>query len=164
MYGWRTSMTTVRPTADMTQNVTDTSTPTSKVADTGVDAQYQYLNGINTFTGRLNYMSEKVDDAANLGAAATGSTTMNSTSLTGTYFYDRRYGGSIGYFNTSGDANGPWGTSNKPDSSYWLAEYDYVPWLNTRFSLQYTAYNKINGATSGASDSNTLYALAWFMF
>ncbi len=150
--------------ADMTQDPTDTTKLTSKVADTGIDGQYQYLNGVNTFTGRVNYISEKVSDAANMGATATGSVTMSQASLTGTYFYDRRYGGSIGYFSNTGDANGPWGTSNKPDSSYWMAEYDYVPWLNTRFSLQYTAYNKVNGATSGASDSNTLYALAWFMF
>jgi len=151
---------------DMTTNFNDTTTPTSKVADTGVDGQYQYLSGPTTFTGRINYISEKVNDAANVtSGSTTGSATMNQASLTGTYFYDRRYGGSIGYFTTSGDANGPWGAgSSKPDSNYWMAEYDYVPWLNTRFSLQYTGYTKVNGSTSGASDSNTLYALAWFMF
>jgi hypothetical protein len=45
--------------------------------------------------------------------------------------------------------------------------------MNTKFSLQYTAYTKYNGRTrdilydgSGrsASDNNTLYVLAWFAF
>ena len=51
------------------------------------------------------------------------------------------------------------------------AELDYLPWLNTRFTAQYVAYTKFNGASSnydgsgrGASDNNTLYLLAWLVF
>jgi hypothetical protein len=52
-----------------------------------------------------------------------------------------------------------------------MAELNYVPWLNTKFSLQYTAYSKFNGGSSNydgfqrnASDNNSVYALLWFAF
>ena len=146
--------------ADMVEgkNVSDTTASKSSVTDVGVDGQYQILNGTTTFTGRLSYQSEKINNPGNIGLDFTK---VNKTSLSGTYFYDRMYGGSLGYVVDSGDA-ATGGT--KPDSSYFIAEADYLPWLNTKFSLQYTAYNKINNVTSHASDANTLYALAWFMF
>jgi hypothetical protein len=142
----------------MSTNPLDTTVPTSGVTDTGVDAQYQMLNGVNTFTGRFNYMTENVDTPANIGSSFKK---INTVSLSGTYFYDRKFGGSLGYFSNSGSA-ATGGTD--PSSSYWMAEYDYLPYLNTKFSLQYTAYNKINGTSTNAGDANTLYALAWFMF
>jgi hypothetical protein len=61
--------------------------------------------------------------------------------------------------------------SGKPNSSGLIAEVQYMPWINTRFSLQYVAYQKFNGGTSNydgsgrsASDNNTVYLLAWLMF
>lgn len=136
----------------------DTTSLTSAVTDTGVDAQYQVLNGVNTFTGRFNYLTESVDSPANVGSSFKK---INTIAISGTYYYDRKYGGSLGYFANSGSA--ATGGSD-PSSNYWMAEYDYLPWLNTKFSLQYTAYNKINGTSSNAGDANTIYALAWFMF
>jgi len=32
-----------------------------------------------------------------------------------------------------------------------------LSWLNGRISLQYVAYTKFDGQTSGASDNNTLF-------
>src|SRR5213075_2783337 len=52
-----------------------------------------------------------------------------------------------------------------------IAELQFMPWINTRFSLQYVAYQKFNGGTSdydgagrSASANNTVYALVWLMF
>ena len=51
-----------------------------------------------------------------------------------------------------------------------VGELDFLPWLNTRFTLQYVAYDKFDGAHTAydgvrnASDNNTLYLLAWLVF
>ena len=52
-----------------------------------------------------------------------------------------------------------------------LAELDYLPIQNVRLMLQYTAYNKFNGASTNydgngrnASDNNTLFFNVWVAF
>jgi hypothetical protein len=72
------------------------------------------------------------------------------------------YGGAVP---VSGSANG------SPDSEAYLLELNWLPWRDRRFTLQYTAYEKFNGAKDNydgngrnASDNNSLYLLAWFMF
>jgi hypothetical protein len=52
-----------------------------------------------------------------------------------------------------------------------MAEVDYVPWLNIKLGLQYTAYLKFNGGTSdydgagrNASANNLLYLYLWLAF
>jgi hypothetical protein len=88
-------------------------------------------------------------------------------------------GGSIAYFSTTGktgnllyspDSVGGSRTGS-PNSNGFILEADYLPWEKTKISLQYTIYNKFNGAHSNydgfgrnASDNNTLYALVWLMF
>ena len=58
-----------------------------------------------------------------------------------------------------------------PDTKGWSAEFDYMPWLNTRLSVQATQYSKFNGAGNNydgygrnASDNDTLYFLVWFNY
>ncbi len=147
------------------QAVGTTGGPSDKYTDTGIDAQFQRLLGNDTLTVRAAYIAEKRNNDYSLagGMASNSSDNLHNANLSVTYFKNRRIGGSLGYFTIGGDSDTAlWGGS--PDSNYWMAEADYVPWLNTKFSLQYTAYGKFDGATSGASDNNTLYALAWFMF
>ncbi len=52
-----------------------------------------------------------------------------------------------------------------------MAEINYLPWLNTKFSVQYTAYTRFNGGNSNydgagrtASANDTLYLLIWFAY
>ena len=61
--------------------------------------------------------------------------------------------------------------NGSPDTRGWIAEVNYVPWLNVKISAQYTYYNKFNGAGSNydglgrsASDNNALYLLLWFAY
>ena len=73
----------------------------------------------------------------------------------------------------SGSLNG------SPDSRGYVALLEYVPfgkldsfaapWLNLRVGLQYTAYQRFNGAGANydgfgrsASDNNTLFGFFWF--
>ena len=87
-----------------------------------------------------------------------------------TYYYKRRIGGTVGLFRTTGSTDAAL-APNSPDTHGWIAEVNYVPWLNTKFSVQYTAYSKfgglsdnIDGAGRTASDNNTLYLLAWLSY
>jgi hypothetical protein len=53
--------------------------------------------------------------------------------------------------------------NGSPDTRSWIAEVNYLPWLNMKISAQYTFYNKFNGGGStydglgrNASDNNAL--------
>jgi hypothetical protein len=88
-------------------------------------------------------------------------------------------GGSTGHFSTTGKTDPLLYSSipvdgsrtGSPDSNGFILEAYYRRWEKTKISLQYTIYNKFNGAHSNydgfgrnASDNNSLYALVWFMF
>ena len=67
--------------------------------------------------------------------------------------------------NTASSANG------SPNTSGFIAEINYLPWLNTKLQLQYVGYTKFDGAKTNydgtgrsASDNNTLYGLVWLNF
>ena len=52
-----------------------------------------------------------------------------------------------------------------------MAEVDYLPWLNVKLGLQYTAFLNFNGASSNydgagrnASDNNLLFLYLWLAF
>jgi hypothetical protein len=116
------------------------------------------------------------------GAAANSENDLTTWRVWGTYYYKRKIGGTIGAFGTTGStdtslygagaAPGVVTSANgAPDTKGWIAELNYVPWLNTKFSLQYTAYTKFNGGNDNydgfgrkASDNNTIYALVWFAY
>ncbi len=66
---------------------------------------------------------------------------------------------------SSASANG------NPDTRGWIVEANYLPWLNTKITLQYTAYTQFNGGSSNydgfgrnASANGTTYLLAWLNF
>ena len=123
------------------------------------------------------------------GASANPKNNLSTTRFWATYYYRRRIGGTLAYFSTTGSADTglypavpsplpPAGNpgvivsaNGSPDTSGWIAEVNYVPWLNVKISAQYTAYNKFNGAGSNydglgrnASDNNVLYLLLWFAY
>lgn len=107
---------------------TDTSDPNSisRVLNTGLDAQYQYILDPHTITAQVAYMRQRTNYspntvAANVGAgspfgfvAADGITPLadpNDSDTTNTfraklsYIYQAKYGGSLAYFNLTGTTN-----------------------------------------------------------
>ena len=168
----------------------DTSTPTDRYRDIAVDAQYQYITDPHTFTAQATYIHEKQSyDASFPVTAATGagigagptpanaSDTLRTFKAKATYYHDRKYGGTLAYFSTTGSADSglygtdPDGNAMRPDSTGWIAELDYLPVQNVRLMLQYTAYNKFNGASTNydgngrnARDNNTLFLNVWVAF
>lgn len=150
--------------------------PTDHYRDLGVDAQYQYITDRHRVSAQLNYVSER----ARIGAASNASNDLHSLRAKATYYFDKKYGFSIGRFATWGTAddalyntgepvNGS--ATGSPNSAGTLWEFDYLPRRDMRFMLQYTRYNKFNGAATNydgqgrnARDNNALYLMLWLMF
>ena len=173
--------------------------PTNHFNDRAIDAQYQLVADIHSFTVAGTRIHESMDLEASFPTAAANSRdTLTTSRLWATYYYRRMYGATLGWFSTTGTtdpvlypaingfsaanpacASAPApaacgvaaSASGSPDTKGWIAELDYVPWMNVKFSVQYTAYKKFNGADTNydgfgrnASDNNTLFVLGWFAF
>jgi hypothetical protein len=158
--------------------------PANKFRDTAFDFQYQWIGDqhLVTVAGTRIHESMTLDASFANGEVANLSNDLNTTRVTGTYYYKRKYGGALGLFATTGSSDaGLYPSSEsigvitsangKPDTSGWVAELNYMPWLNTKLTAQFTQYSKFNGAGSNydgfgrnASDNNSLYLLAWFAF
>ena len=98
----------------------------------------------------------------------------------GTYYYQRKYGATLAYFNTTGSVDtglfaptAVTGSANgSPNSTGYIMELNYVPVPNVRLMLQYTGYTKFNGGNTGydgltarsARDNNLLFANVWVAF
>jgi hypothetical protein len=108
------------------------------------------------------------------GGTDTVSSNLNSFKIDANIYFQKGIGLTVGYFNINGSADKKYysGNSNwKPDSNGSMFEITYLPWYNTKFSIQYVMYNKFNGQANNydgngrnASQNNTLYCLAWFSF
>ena len=154
--------------------------PSDRFRDVALDGQYQYLGDEHIFSLQSTYIKEDMTlDASSVLSGTNPTNNLKTFRLAGTYFYQRTYGGSLGYFSTSGSSDAAFypvepvfGFANgSPDSKGWIAEVDYVPWENVKLLAQYTAYSKFNGASSNydgsgrnASDNNTMYLLAWLAY
>ena len=165
----------IRPNAGMTSLVT--SGPTDDYTDAALDAQYQWIGEDNLVTLAATWIHEFATRHATVASNVNDS--LDTLRATATYYYQRRYGGSVQLFQTTGTtdplvypAAAVTGSRNgSPDTRGLKFEFDYVPWLNTKIGLQYTAYLDFNGASKNydgfgrnASDNNTLYAFLWTAF
>ncbi len=155
-----------------------------RVNDVALDSQYQFIGDEQIVSVQATYIKERqtLDATSALGLSQNGSNDLKTLRVGGSYYIRRTYGGALGYFSTTGSSDSlryaPNATTpaigfanNIPNSNGWIAELNYLPWQNVKFALQYTAYQKFNGASSNydglgrdASDNNTLYLLGWFNF
>lgn len=158
---------------------------TDNYHDVGIDGQYQYFTANDIYELHGSYVRENTT----YGATATSnpSDTTRFAMLHGSWIHQRHIGVSVGYFQSSGDAdcllyNGNAacvgataavdGSANgSPDSAGFVMSLDFLPWQNTKFTVQYTAYTKFNGRSSNydgngrnASDNNTLFLDALLAF
>jgi hypothetical protein len=160
--------------------------PLNRFNDVAEDLQYQYVGDEHQFTlaGTHIHESMTLDASFANGGSANPKNNLSTSRLWATYYYRRKLGGTLAYFSTTGSsdaglypANPPGGpgvvvsANGSPDTRGWMAEVNYLPWLNVKISAQYTAYNKFNGAGSNydglgrsASANNTWYMLLWFAY
>jgi len=149
----------------------DESSPTTKYRDRGIDAQYQYLLDPHTVSAQLSYVRETTSNSiASLGAS-NDSNTLNALRIKGTYIYQAKYGASLSYFNTTGTTDAGLysaiSANSSPNTQGWTPEIFYMPVQNIRIGLQYYAYQKFDGATTGyngtnnAKDNNNAFLYVW---
>ncbi len=161
--------------------------PANEFRDNAFDLQYQWIGDQHLFTLAGTRIREKMTLNASFGSESENlKNDLTTTRLTGTYYYKRKYGGALGAFSTTGSADAllypaldkdgavmaVLGSANgKPDTRAWVAELNYMPWLNTKLTAQFTQYSKFNGASinydgagRSASDNDSVYLLAWFAF
>lgn len=156
-------------------NVSLQNAPTDKFLDAGLDSEYEYIDDDDQFSVDLRWIHEKqtLDATFAAGLSSNHSDDLDSVSLNASYFWRRKFGGTLGFFNLSGSQDALYygnfkGNSN---SSWGLAEVDYLPWLNVKLGLQYTAYMQFDGADSNydgegrnASDNNLVFLYLWLAF
>jgi len=175
--------------SDYHANMTGAPNPnaTQHYSDIGVDSQYQlYPNNDNILTFHATYIHERLSDLSNTVPGYSGSNTLNTDffNVDGNWYYEHRYGIGVGYFYSHGDRSSYYydaygspgdGTgfqpNSRPDTNGEMVQLDWLPWQNTRFSFQYIAYNKFNGAVNdyngqgrNASDNDTWLLNALFGF
>jgi hypothetical protein len=154
---------------------------TDQFRDVALDSQYQYIGDEHILSAQTTYIQEKqkLGGTFALGEAENENNHLNTFRAGGSYYYQRTYGGALGYFSTKGSSDAllyapgmVTGFANSsPNSSGWIGEIAYVPWQNVKFTAQYVAYQKFNGASKdydgngrNANYNNTLYLLGWFAF
>jgi len=155
---------------------------TDQYTDVGFDVNLEKttLSGnMLSVRGSLINETRTLSGTFNNGGAANSSGNLNSLKLTASYYLHQQIGFTAGYFSVTGSADpviyapaSVTGSNNgMPDSNGLIFEFDYLPWLNTKLSVQYIAYNKFNGDSSNydgqgrnASDNNSIYLSTWVAF
>jgi len=157
--------------------------PTDRYDDIGADLQLERRvgkGGGGTFVLHTSYIHEhQTLDATFAAGGSNAKNDLNTVRADAAWLTSSRWGGTLGAFSTSGSADTlryapadvTGSATGKPNSSGYIAELQFMPWINTRFSVQYVGYQKFNGSSSdydgagrSASDNNTLYVLIWLMF
>ncbi len=160
--------------------------PYNRFKDVAEDFQYQFVDDVHLLTVGGTRIHESMNLAASFGAQASANARdeLTTNRLWATYYWRRRLGGTLGLFSTSGTTDAglypgsPDGftgvvtsANGSPSSRGWIAEINYLPWLNTKLSVQYTAYTKFNGGGTNydgagrkSSDNDSLYFLLWFAY
>lgn len=143
--------------------------PMDNFTDIGVDFQFARTMNIGSFT----LHSSLIKETENRDSIATvNKYSFNSFKIDGNLYLNNGLGATVGYFNSSGTKDTNVGSfTGKPNSSGLIYQIEYLPWYNTKFSIQYVAYSKFDGSSSNyngtgrnAANNNTLYLLAWFNF
>ncbi len=163
---------------DLYPDPTNPHGPTDRYLDTAFDAQYQYITDPHTVTAQATYIRENQTLDATFGGGGSSNATDTLRTLRGklTYYYQRTYGATLAYTDTSGSADaGLWGpagsASGSPDSTWWTLELNYLLMPNVRLMAQYVDYVKFNGGTRdydgmgrNAHDNSTLFLNVWAAF
>ena len=127
-----------------------------KYTDVAIDTQYEhpYANSSDMLSAHATYTNEK----QTLGLSDPGmSPTLKSFRLDGTYHWEHKAAATLAYTHNTGN-------SGAYDDTAWTAQISYLPWQNTKYTLQYTGYTKLAGETNAVSDNDTLLLQAWLMW
>ena len=151
-------------------------------SDVAVDGQVEQRHGPATWIGRASMIHERQELTATQSASAADAMirTLSTARASVAYLPNSKYGFTLGYFQTTGTGDTSryapqtvvGSRTGLPNTSGAIGEIAYNAWQNARVGLQYTAYNRFNGAATAydvtggrnASDNNTLYLHLWVAF
>lgn len=168
----------------------DTSDPATvnHFNDIGIDAQYQLLRDPHTLTLQLAWLRDHhrypgfLADQPVLDINGDALPNTNATDTTrvlrakASYIFESRYGGSLGWFKQTGTTNSllydptcVYGNiSANPGITGETLETFWTPVQNLRLGVQYTVYQRYNGATRNydgqgrnPGDNDSLFFYAW---
>jgi hypothetical protein len=153
--------------------------------DVAGDFQYdrtipQFNNDIVSVRGTFIHENSSLNGTYNQEGADLVPHHLNTTQANIEYHHGNRYSGAFGWFNTTGTADATLfatgdpvtdSATGSPNSDGYILNLSWWPAQNIDLAAQYTGYLKFNGAKTdydgqgrNASDNNTLYILARFVF
>lgn len=155
--------------------------PVNRYNDFAIDAQFESKIGSSHANAHGSWVRENQHLDATFAAdgSANPTNTLKELRLDAGIITPARVGLTLGYFAITGTTDPvlyvrapvQGSASGSPNSAGAIGEVSIMPWLNTRFALQYVAYNKFNGAQlnydgfgRNANDNNVLYLHAWIAF
>ena len=159
-----------------------------KFLDMAIDGTYQATinGGDHIFSLYGSALREQQTWQAGVvsGAASNLHNTLTSLRANGSYYYHNLAGMTVGRFVSYGSQDDLLYASqqnHRPNDAGWTMQVDLTPtgteetfgfpYLNARFFIQYTIYDKFDGSASGtgqtgrsAHNNDTLYLGTWFAF
>jgi hypothetical protein len=153
-----------------------------------------YIHERITYADSVANQDHPLDPDGTLGLAATNaSDTLKMFRAKASYVYHHTYGGSLSVFDVRGTSNSAFQTSaydpgnpgallegsqsvtgnlsGNPATRGWTSEVFWTPVQYVRLGLQYTMFNRFNGASNNydgfgrnAKDNNTLFMYVWGAF
>jgi hypothetical protein len=171
-------------------NLTTTRGLSDRFVDVAFDAQYQYITNKHIFTAQTLYIHEDQRWNASFarGDTANDHNWLDTYKINLNYYYRTAnwgtVGGTVAYFSTWGSQDtglyapspGDGSRTGKPNSDGFILEASYLPWKYTKVTVQYTIFNRFNGARKNydfnpgeanilnrrnGSDNNTLFIAFW---
>lgn len=140
----------------------------------------QFNNDIISVRGTFIHENAALTGTFNQGGADLSRHHLNTTQANVEFHHGNRYSGAVGWFNTTGTLDATLfgsGTaitgsaSGSPNSDGYILNLSWWPAQNIDLAVQYTGYLKFDGAKTNydgqgrnASDNNTTYILARFVF
>ena len=142
----------------------------SSYKDIAFDFQYEHNLPFGAFTVHSSYTHET--ETREYEGTQKVELDFNTLKVDGNLYLKNGLGATFGYFKTKGTADENVGSlTNKPDSDGFIGQIEYLPWYNTKFAVQYVAYNNFDGTHwnydnngRNAADNNTLYLVVWLNF
>ena len=179
-FGMRTN---IHPGRDRVTGLTD------RYSDLGLDASYQNaLDNGDVVSVGARYLNERQSLDATCALQALGPdcahARLTDIRMDASYYWRNKIGATVALFDTFGTANAalyPDNRTFRPDSRGVTLQLDGTPWgegksplgprFNMRVGVQYTLYNRFNGAGrdydgagGNASDNDTLRVFTWFAY
>ncbi len=153
---------------------------TDQVDDIALDASWlHHVGSADALSTHATWIHENVHPGWVLAGGSVNERKLDTFRLDATFFRESWLGLTLAPFRTTGTtapsvyaAGAVDGSrTGSPDSSGLIGQASFTPWLNTKFTVQYTAYSRFNGASTdydgqgrNASDNNTFYLVAWILF